>query len=91
MKISVKVVPGASKNEIVGWLGEDLKVRVQATATDGKANSALCGFLAEEFGLPARAVRVASGFASRKKIVELDGLTREALEKSAKPQREQVR
>ena len=85
MKISVKVVPGASKSGIVGWLGEDLKVRIQAPANDGKANDALCEFLASEFGLPPRAVRIASGFSSRKKIVEADGLSREALEKSACP------
>ncbi|MEI6493874.1 MAG: DUF167 domain-containing protein [Verrucomicrobiota bacterium] len=79
MKISVKVVPGASKSGIVGWLGEDLKVRIQAPATDGKANDALCEFLAAEFSLPHRAVRIASGFSSRKKIIEADGLTQEAL------------
>lgn len=79
MKIAVKVVPGASKSGIVGWLGGDLKVRIQAPAADGKANEALCVFLASKFGLPTRAVRIASGFSSRKKIVEADGLTEEAL------------
>lgn len=83
MKFPVKVVPGASRSGIVGWLGEDLKVRIQAPATDGKANDALCEFLAAELGLPKSAVRIASGFSARKKIVEADGLTREALEKSA--------
>ena len=85
MKISVKVVPGASRNGIVGWLGEDLKVRVQAPATDGKANEALCEFLATEFGLPSRAVRITAGFSSRRKIVEADGLSQEALGKFAAP------
>lgn len=83
MKFPVKVVPGATSSGIVGWLADDLKVRIQAPATDGKANDALCEFLAVEFGLPKSAVRIASGFSSRKKIVEADGLTREALEKSA--------
>ena len=83
MKFSVKAVPGASRSGIVGWLGDDLKIRIQAPATDGKANDALCEFLAGEFGLPKSAVRIASGFSSRKKIVEADGLTREALEKAA--------
>ena len=80
MKISVKVVPGASRSEVVGWLGEDLKVRIQAPANDGKANDALCEFLAVEFGLPSRAVRISSGFSSRKKIVEADGLSQAGLE-----------
>lgn len=83
MKFSVKAVPGASRSRIVGWLGEDLKIRIQAPATDGKANDALCEFLAAEFGLPKSAVRIASGYSSRKKIVEADGLSREALEKAA--------
>lgn len=87
MKISVKVVPGSSQNGIVGWLGEDLKVRVRAPATDGKANEALCEFLASEFGLPARAVRITSGFSSRRKIVEADGLSQQALEIFAAPSR----
>ena len=81
MKISVKVVPGASRSGIVGWLGEYLKVRIQAPPTDGKANEALCEFLASEFRLPQTAVRIASGFSSRKKIVEVDGLSPDALEK----------
>ncbi|MFA7234124.1 MAG: DUF167 domain-containing protein [Terrimicrobiaceae bacterium] len=85
MKISIKVVPGASRSGIVGWLGDSLKVRIQAPATDGKANDALCAFLASEFGLPVRAVRIAAGFSSRKKIVEMDGLSREALGKFGKP------
>lgn len=85
MKISVKVVPGASRNGIVGWLGEDLKVRIQAPATDGKANDALCEFLASELGLPTRAVRISSGFSLRKKLVEADGLLPEALEKFRSP------
>lgn len=79
MRISVKVVPGASRNAIVGWLGDDLKVRIQAPATDGKANAALCEFLASEFGLPIRAVRISAGFSSRKKLVEADGLSQETL------------
>lgn len=85
MKFGVKVVPGASRSGIVGWLGDDLKVRIQAPATDGKANDALCEFLASEFKLPARAVRITSGFSSRKKIVEADGISRETMEKIGRP------
>jgi len=83
VRIGVKVVPGASRNGIVGWLGEDLKVRIQAPATDGKANDALCKFLAGEFRIPVSAVTISSGFTSRKKIVEIEGLGLEALEKVA--------
>jgi uncharacterized protein len=36
-KLSVKIVPNASKNEIVGWLENNLKIRVQAPPEKGKA------------------------------------------------------
>ena len=45
--IAVKVVPRAAKDEIVGWLEDALKVRVQAPPQDGRANRALEVLLAE--------------------------------------------
>jgi len=39
--LAIKVVPNASKTEITGWLGDSLKIRLQATPQDGKANKAL--------------------------------------------------
>ena len=77
LKISVKVVPGASRNGVVGWLGDDWKIRLQAPATDGKANDALCKFLAATLGVPPRSVQIIAGHSSRKKIVEVEGLTPE--------------
>ena len=41
---------------MVGWLGEALKVKVQVPPVEGRANDALCEFLAETFALPRRAV-----------------------------------
>ncbi len=79
MRLGIKAVPGASKNSVVGWLGEDLKIRVTAPAADGKANEALCGFLAEWLGIPRRDVSILSGASSRRKIVEINGIDREAI------------
>lgn len=73
--ISVKVTPGASRDEVLGWLGDSLKVRVQAPPTDGKANERLCTFLARELGLPRGAVRLATGASSRQKRVEVQGIS----------------
>lgn len=72
--LPVKAVPGASRDEIQGWLGESLKVRIQAQATDGKANAALCAFLASILGLPRHAVTLIGGNASRQKRVAITGI-----------------
>ena len=50
---------------MVGWLGDALKVKVQAPALDGRANAALTDFLADQLGLPRRAVVLVRGDKSR--------------------------
>jgi len=72
--LAVKVIPGASHNEICGWLGETLKVKLSAPPVDGRANDALVEFLAETLGLPRRAVALVRGETARQKLVRIDGL-----------------
>lgn len=73
--LAIKAIPNAPRSEVTGWLGEALKVKVHAPPVEGRANAALCEFLAETFGLPRRAVTVLRGYTSRQKTVRLDGLT----------------
>jgi len=74
LAIRSKAIPNAPRSEVVGWLGEALKVKIHAPPVEGKANDALCEFLAETLGLPRRAVTVVRGDTSRQKIVRIDGL-----------------
>jgi hypothetical protein len=76
-RLEIKAVPNAPRTQVIGWLGEALKVKVHAPALEGKANEELCSFLAETLGLPKRSVRLLLGDTSRKKLLEIDGLTRE--------------
>lgn len=82
----MKVVPGASRTEISGWLGEALKVRVSAPPERGKANAAVESVIAKGLGLPNGSVRIVSGPASPRKTVEISGLSeREVLRRLRKP------
>ncbi|MEX2044812.1 MAG: DUF167 domain-containing protein [Opitutus sp.] len=78
--ISIKAVPNAPRSQIVGWLGDGLKVKVHAPPVEGRANDVLCEFLAESLGLSRRAVTLVRGGTSRRKVVRIDGLSRAAVE-----------
>jgi len=84
VKLSLKVVPGASSDEISGWLGDSLKVRVRAPAESGKANAAVIKILASGLGLHRRAITIISGGASARKLIEIHGLTDDQVRKKLK-------
>jgi uncharacterized protein (TIGR00251 family) len=86
MRFEVKVAPGASRNAIDGWLGDVLKLRVTAPPERGKANDAVAQLLAEAVGIPKTNASVVGGHASRRKLVELAGVSeREAFERLGRP------
>lgn len=78
----VKVQPGAKKTEIVGLETIShpanhqplsvLKLRLAAPPVDGKANQALCAFMAELFAVPLRQVTLLSGETSKLKRLQID-------------------
>jgi len=73
MRILLKVVPKSSRDRIVGWIGDRLKVVVTAAPERGKANQAVRGVLAEALELPVSRIRIVGGEASPEKTVEIDG------------------
>lgn len=73
--LAIKAIPNAPRSEVVDWLGEALKIKVHAPPVEGRANAALCEFLADELGLPRRAVTVLRGGTSRQKTLRIEGLT----------------
>lgn len=72
--LELKIIPNAPRNEIVGWLGSALKIKIHAPALEGRANDELLAFLAERLGLPRRAVTLLRGDKSRQKVVRVEGL-----------------
>ncbi|MFI5336433.1 MAG: DUF167 domain-containing protein [Opitutales bacterium] len=72
--LELKTIPNAPRDEIVGWLGTALKVKVHAPALDGRANDALLEFFADRLGVPRRTVTLLRGDKSRQKVIRIDGL-----------------
>jgi uncharacterized protein len=74
-RLAVRVLPNAPCDVAVGWINNALKVKVRAPALDGRANAALCEFMAGKLNLPKSAVALVLGAKSRQKVVEIRGLT----------------
>jgi hypothetical protein len=69
----VKVIPRSPKSEIAGEMTDGtLKVKVAAPPEKGKANDALCAFLAEHYGVPRSAVTIVSGHSAALKLVRIE-------------------
>ncbi len=75
----VRVQPRASKEEIAGEMGGALKVRLQAPALEDRANEALVEFLAQLLKTSRSAVRILGGERSRKKRLEIRGVTQQQI------------
>lgn len=73
--VAVKAVPNASRDRIVGVLGDCLKVTVSAPAEKGKANKAIAKLLASTLGLSQRDVTLTAGATNPRKEFRLGGVS----------------
>lgn len=83
-RITVKLTPGAKKNEVAGWetdaAGERfLRACVTAAPEKGKANAALLKLLSKHWGIPKSAIEIVRGETSRVKVLEIEGADPAAL------------
>ena len=82
--IRVRVQPRASRDEIVGWREPGvLAVRVTAPPVEGDANRAVEHLLARALGVRPSAVTVIRGQRSRDKLVRVESVSSEDIEKVA--------
>ncbi|HQF39911.1 MAG TPA: DUF167 domain-containing protein [Opitutaceae bacterium] len=73
-RLEVKVIPGASRDEVAGTMGDAVKIKLRAPPVEGRANEALIEFLAARLDLPRRALSLVRGDTSRQKLLRVDGL-----------------
>lgn len=78
---AVKVVPRASKSQIVGTEGDALKIRLNAPPVEGKANDALRAFLADVLGVRRAQIEIVMGQTARRKVVRVRGVSAQEIER----------
>jgi uncharacterized protein len=69
--ISVKVQPRAQRNQIVGPIGSELKIKIKNPPVDSAANEGLVCFLAEVLDLQRSAIQIIRGTTSHHKKILL--------------------
>jgi uncharacterized protein len=74
--LAVRVQARASRDEIAGWQGDALRVRVRAAPVDGLANRAVAMLLATAAGVSPSTVALVRGARSRDKLFRVAGLSR---------------
>jgi uncharacterized protein len=70
MKIKVKVMPNANREEVVKQ-GDEYVVRVKVPPTEGKANEAVIKLIAAHMRVPKSTVKIVHGLTGRNKILEI--------------------
>jgi hypothetical protein len=73
VELRILVQPRASRDQLAGVQGDELKIRLAAPPVNGAANAACCAFLAKLCRLPRNRVALVAGEASRHKRVLLGG------------------
>jgi uncharacterized protein len=74
MKLKLKVVPSSSRDCLMGWLDDALKVKIKAPPENGKANIAVEKFMAKSLNISPKNVEIISGFTQTNKTLEIKGL-----------------
>ncbi|RLJ69879.1 hypothetical protein BCF55_0136 [Hydrogenivirga caldilitoris] len=72
MIITVKVKPGARREEVKEISRDYLEVRVNAPPEKGKANERVLELIARHYGVRKSSVRILKGERAREKLIEID-------------------
>ena len=80
--IRIRAVPNAKKTEVLGIVGDRIKIRLHAPPVDGKANKELVSFLSKRTGVRKSACTITHGESARDKTVFINDVTRQQVERS---------
>jgi uncharacterized protein (TIGR00251 family) len=71
--VSVRVRPGARKNDVAGIHAGAVKISLTAPPVDGRANDALVEFIAERLRIPQARISLVGGTTNRMKVLRITG------------------
>lgn len=69
--IKVKIVPGSSRNKIIGAYNDALKISIAAPPVEGKANKKCIAYLAKYFDVAKSKIEIISGQTSKNKLIKI--------------------
>ncbi len=69
--IKVKIVPGSSKNKIIGTYNDALKITITAPPVEGKANKKCIAYLAKFFDVAKSKIEIILGKNSKNKLIKI--------------------
>jgi hypothetical protein len=75
--ITLHVQPGARKNEVTGYDGGVIRLKIAAPPFEGKANREVIAFLSRRLDIRKGALTIRRGLVSRDKVIAVDGLSRD--------------
>ena len=73
---SVRVMPRSAREEVAGVSGGDVRIRLTSPPVENRANEDLVRFLSRALDVPRRRVELVAGLRGRRKIVQVQGMTR---------------
>lgn len=65
------VQPGAKKNEVIGLVEDEIKIKLATSAIEGQANLALIKYLSQLCKIPQSKITLKKGQKSRHKVIEI--------------------
>ena len=80
-RLNVHVQPNAKRNEILGFDGDILRLRVAAPPVEGKANKAVVALLSNVLHVPKSSISLTQGQKAKLKVFSIEGASLEGIKR----------
>jgi uncharacterized protein len=78
-RLEVYIQPGASKNKIISFENDILKIKIAAPPVGGKANQKLVDFLSDILDTAKSNITIKVGLSGKRKMLEINDMSSEEL------------